>query len=182
MERIPDIKRAREGERRHNVWKHETVDGLERLVVAPVGSCVQLLADSLEVLSEPYDLLYVLVVPRCVNQPGRYQAKRRLSRTEVRSFLETHQAFLDQDGRHNVWVASEGDRAQVVYDRHNRLYMYGQLERMRRFLEERAFVIGPTDVMVPHAHHYLEEFDAEETSILSERDWYVSALHGEDEA
>ena len=57
-----------------NTWLREKTSGPDRLVIAPKSHQTQLLEQLLGCLPEPYLLLYVLVVPRGIGEPGRYES------------------------------------------------------------------------------------------------------------
>ena len=87
-----------------NEWAIEKTTGPARLIIGPARDHVNLLRDLLQVMKEPFDLLYVLVVPRSEDAPGRYQTPFPLSREDILAFLHRFQHFLESDGRHHLWL------------------------------------------------------------------------------
>lgn len=85
-------------------WAIEELGKTERLVIAPPRETIHVLKALLNLLPEPLWLLYVLVVPRGEGASGRYQSPHPLSREDVTDFLATFEAFLERDGRHNLWI------------------------------------------------------------------------------
>jgi hypothetical protein len=71
-------------------------------------------------LTEPFLLLYVLVVPRGKSEPVRYQSEP-VNTEELDRFLHRYQDFLEGDARHNLWIRSSDD-GMLVFDRHNIIY------------------------------------------------------------
>ena len=51
-------------------------------------------------------MLYVLLVSRCGQEPGRYQSEPFYGHDEAEVFLKNNRAFFENDGRHNVWLAA----------------------------------------------------------------------------
>lgn len=153
-------------------------DGAERLVVGvPNGSDIfRLLAQR---LSPPYDLLYVLHTSRGEGEEGRYQSPP-LGSEGFADFCNRFAAFLSGDARHDLWLRSEADQATLVWDRHNLLYVYGPLERLRKWLVEAGFASGGTDADFLHMHHYRAEFDRDAAALLDVLDWTFSPLRPED--
>jgi len=141
----------------------------ESIVVAVTGSGIDLILNLTEITPEPYGILYVLVVP-CGSQSGRYQLKEWLDRSSLISYLERYRAFLEGDGRHNLWVKC-GDDSLIVYDSHEVIYLYGDLDRFCTVLESLGYSQGEVRIDFPHEHHYNSEFDSEERSIADSADY-----------
>ena len=79
-------------------------------------------------MPEPFFVLYVLVVSRKEeNETARYQSGE-VSRAEVQAFLERFEDYLENDGRHHIWIHSPESSATLVYDNHDVIYCYGPLE------------------------------------------------------
>ncbi len=163
------------------VVHHENEGGPNgRLVMAPARGQVALVQRLVSCLPEPLRLLYVLVVPRGTNVlPGRYEAPE-LSRVETTDVLAEFSSFLEQDGRHHLWVASPG-HGTIVYDRHNLIYAYGPLECYERQAIQQGLHAGRPEVPSPHWHAYHPEFDASQHALLQRFDWVRSALRESDD-
>ncbi len=155
-------------------------DVAERLIAGVPHSDPNVFARFIECMEPPYYLLYVLHTPRGEGLPGRYQSPS-LSLPEVKEFLARFAAFLSADARFDLWAHSPREEATVVWDRHDRLFGYGPLERYARMLESMGFCHGQPEIPDPHMHHYREEFDAVAKDVLTAFDWRHSPLQPEDE-
>ncbi len=133
-------------------------------------------------MKEPFGVLYMLVVPRDETPPGRFQSPELLSREQCLSFLHDFREFLEQDGRHNLWVAAADQSSLIVYDRHNVLYAYGPLAKFEEILRGNGFTENKeVRFPSPHTHHYHAVFDGQGTQLLTYWDWKVSPLRPSDE-
>lgn len=165
-----------------NVFAFEQTSGPDRLVIAPSANHVSILIDLLQLMPEPLGILYVLVVPRGGNEAGRYQTANPVSKQQAEEFLKSFRKYLENDGRHNIWVASMSGSDQLVYDRHNVIYAYGPLPKyenvlLGRGLEKVEFVHFPS----PHTHNYHAAFDQDELDLLRHWRWKRSPLRESDE-
>jgi hypothetical protein len=131
-------------------------------------------------LKPPYFLLYVLHTPRGEGEPGRYQSPE-MSAADFHAFLARFGAYLANDGRFDIWLHSPAENATIVWDRHNRLFAYGPLDRFAAALRTVGFAERSCDVLGPHQHHYRAEYDADAAALLAWHDWRYSPLHPEDE-
>ena len=121
-----------------DVWAtEETTGGGSRLVIAPAQGQTDLLAAFLQDMNGPFWVLYVLVIPRGSGEPGRYQSPEPQTASAVGTFLNEFSGFLETDGRHNLWIASEsGSRCSS---------MTATISSMRRppgLLEARSYSSG----------------------------------------
>src|SRR5687767_2206433 len=89
-----------------NIWTQQATTGPDRLVIAPASGHVALMRKLMDILPEPFGILYVLLVPRGGGEAGRYQCPAPCSRADVDAFLTRFQEFFETDGRHHVWVMS----------------------------------------------------------------------------
>jgi hypothetical protein len=154
---------------------------VERLVIAPGAAPVTLLRELLPLLPEPFWVLYVLITPRGETPAGRYQSATPRSREEVIALLDRFENYLATDGRHNLWLAAPPS-GQLVFDRHEVIYAYGPITEMIARLKEKDFPeVDMIRVPVPHSHHFHEDFDSEETAILSHWEWIQSKLQETDD-
>src|SRR5262245_23861480 len=154
-----------------DVWELERTTGPPRLVVAPSGSHLDCMIDLSRELREPFGILFVLVVSRCGNAPGRYQSPEPTSREETETFLRQHADFFQSDGRSHLWLMSLPDGATIVYDNHDVLYAYGPLDAYVRVLERRGLRRGQVCFPVPHTHCYNPHHDAGEQAVLATWAW-----------
>lgn len=165
-----------------DIFAFEQTSGPERLVIAPSTNHISILIDLLQPLSEPLGILYILVVPRGGSETGRYQTADPISKQQAEELLKTFRAYLENDGRNDIWVASMSGPGQLVYDRHNVIYAYGPLPEYEKVLLELGlkkaeFVRFPA----PHIHNYHEAFDEDELSLLRYWSWKRSPLRETDD-
>lgn len=160
-----------------NTWAEEKTSGPDRLAIAPRASYIAALARLVESMPAPSWVLYVLVVPRGGCEAGRYQSAELHSTGDVQRFLGEFKDFLEQDGRHHLWIRSVSGAAMLVYDRHNLIYAYGLLAEFEAILSEIGLGKSKTlRIPDPHVHHYNEGFDAEERRVLEYWEWNRSPL------
>jgi hypothetical protein len=166
-----------------NVWANqETTGGGSRLVIAPAGNQIDLLVRLTQAMSGPLWLLYVLVVPRGKGESGRYQIPDPQDGEMIRSLLRDFKSFLELDGRHNVWIASESGLEQLIYDRHNVIYAYGPASKWHPTLSQAGLSeVASISFPSPHSHHYHATLDGEEQRILASQDWHHTPLTSSDE-
>ena len=165
-----------------DIWVREKTTGPDRLAIAPREKQTELLIDLMSAMDGPFGILYVLVVPRGEGMSGRYQSPEPLNADQVQSFLNRFRRFLEEDGRHSLWIASVSSPSMLVYDRHNVIYAYGDLERFKQVLlshslEERESVNLPD----PHIHRYHAAYDELAKEMLCYCDWIFSELRDSDE-
>lgn len=166
-----------------DVWAaEETTGGGRRLMIAPLNGQTKVLAALLNSMTGPLWVLYVLVVPRGRGEPGRYQCRAPQTASAVETFLSEFSKFLERDGRHNLWIASESGSETLIYDRHNVIYAYGPLTSRRLILATKGFHEVP-DIRLPspHSHHYHANLDPEEARLLAYWDWHRTPLKESDE-
>lgn len=128
----------------------------------------------------PYTLLYVLHTPRGEGAAGRYVGPD-LGRDELKSFILRFRTYLQADARFDLWAYSAADESTVVWDRHNLLFAYGNLDVFANQLRALGFVEGDVTVPSPHQHHYREEFDSDAAAILGALPWQYTELEPEDQ-
>lgn len=128
----------------------------------------------------PYFLLYVLHTPRGEGEAGRYQSPS-LEQQDVHTFLDRFGAYLQSDGRYDLWVHSPADNATLVWDRHNLIFAYGSLPTFADALRALGFAEGEPRIDFPHEHHYRAEFDGDAAAVLNFCKWSYSPLRPEDE-
>jgi hypothetical protein len=125
-------------------------------------------------------VLYVLVVSRSGHTEGRYQVPEPLSYEELELILYTFREFFEQDGRHHLWVSSASDEGFFVFDNHNVIYAYGDLDAYEAHLESAGFGQGTLDMPVPHSHHYHFQFDDAEDEVIGYWQWKKFPLQPQD--
>lgn len=162
-------------------WERQRTTGPERLCIAPRSNQIELLEKLSEEFKGPFGVLYVLVVPRGSGAAGRYQHSVPMERTVLKSFLGRYRQFLELDSRHHLWVADVSSDDQLIYDRHNLIYAYGNLPHYEGVLRAEGLRERQVVVPAPHVHHYHSEFDEDERSILEEYEWIFSPLRPQDD-
>jgi hypothetical protein len=165
-----------------NAWAIEETSAGSRLAIAPASDQVDLLIRLIEAMPEPFGVLYLLVVPRGGGEPGRYQSPEPQTRDSVERFLRKFRTFLENDGRHHLWIASVSSPAMLVFDRHNLIYGYGPLEEFETILSEIGLGKSPSvQLPSPHVHHYNEHFDKDEHMVLVHWRWLRTPLRDVDD-
>jgi hypothetical protein len=164
-----------------NVWARERTSGPERLAIAPAAQHINILRTLLDLIPEPFHVLYVLAISRGGGEPGRYQSSTPKTKADVDMFLSTFVEFLELDARHRLWIKSVSTNDLLVYEQHNLIYVYGELGRMPVGLE--AFGLKETDsihIPVPHTHKYNERFDFDQEKVLDYWEWQQSPIQDSD--
>jgi hypothetical protein len=151
----------------------------------PRSGQIDALLRLVEIVPEPIHLLYVLIVPREPHhQSGRYQSPEPVTQDETRTFLHRLKDFLEQDGRHNLWLRSAISSAMLVFDRHHLIYACGPLDEFRQKAEDLGLVEVPPSLMplpAPHSHHYHAQFDSDENRMMDMWPWHQTPLRDDDE-
>ncbi len=163
-----------------NTYDLERTSTYQRLCVGVQSDHGRLVLEMAQLLSPPYYVLYVLHTSRRDNELARYQSPA-LSYDQLLAFFTTFQDFLASDGRHDLWIHGVGDRATVVWDRHNLIYVYGPLDKIKGLLIGRGFTKAAPHIPVPHSHNYHSEYDESEDRIIRYLAWTKIPLRPEDE-
>ena len=164
----------------NDIWEREKTSGPWRLVIAPATDHIEWMIALASVLPEPFNILYILQVPRGVGEAGRYQSAEPVSREEMETFLRRFRAFLETDGRHEIWIYSTIASATIVYSAHNVLYAYGDLKEYEELLTQRGFHESEVRFPDPHSHSYHVEFDEDERDLLKWWEWIQTPLSEQD--
>jgi hypothetical protein len=166
-----------------DVWAVEELLGTKRLVIAPKSGTLDILERLIEMMPEPFWLLYVLVVPRGEGGAGRYQTSEPQTLEQVRRFLHEFQAFLEADGRQNLWIRSDSSSTTLINDRHGLIYGYGLLHDWEVILKQTGLSEVPSasiKIPDPHSHHYHASLDVEASRLLAYLEWHHTPLRDED--
>ena len=83
-------------------WYLEDNPNYRRITIAPRDNHVRIMLDLLKEIKPPYWILYVLVIPRSDNKPGRYQCARPLSFEEISTLVIKFSEYFVKDGRHHI--------------------------------------------------------------------------------
>ncbi len=164
-----------------NVYSREQTTGPERLVIAPREAHIDILIDLAATWQSDYWLLYILLVSRCGKEPSRYQSPAELDFEKLKEFLTEFGSFLSTDGRHHFWIGSTQNEGMLIYDQHDVIYAYGNLDEYEARLVRRGLTIGEVSFPAPHLHCYNQENDEHEIGLLNYFDWMQSPLQDGDE-
>ncbi|MFT3995291.1 MAG: hypothetical protein QM660_13340 [Dysgonomonas sp.] len=154
-------------------------DEENRLKIAADADQVNLLLYLANCLNPPYYILYVLVVSRLSNKLGRYQSPLFETKDELTAFLYEFKSYLETDARHHLWIGTIDNSGLLVYDQHNVIYAYGNLDSYKLILNKNGYTEKPFDFPVPHVHNYHQENDIFEEKILNTLDWQIFPLDEE---
>ena len=165
----------------HAFRTEDDSQGPARLVAAPDRDQIGLLIELSRTLPEPFIIVYVLLSMRTLRPPGRYQSTRPVSRADLEAFLGTYRDFLEQDGRHHLWIGSAEEPSTLVYDQHEVLYLYGRLDAYATVLRSAGMDEGPVVLPPEHRHDSFDEFDATEQRLMSHLAWTWNPLEPEDD-
>ncbi|MGH7025157.1 MAG: hypothetical protein ACREEB_16430 [Caulobacteraceae bacterium] len=158
-----------------------TSTGAERLLIAVPTELPDLFLQLARILPAPSLVLYILHTPRGEGEPGRYQSPE-LSWDQIQAFIVRYGAYLAGDARHDVWIYSPDSGLQLIWDRHNYMFVEGQpLDNAVAVLASLGFSEAHIDRMGDHVHHYRHEFDRDAAELLAEFDWLRTPLRPEDE-
>ena len=172
--------RAAVWERGTTTWPGAKGGTPARLSIGAGRGGVSLLLDLARGRAQRWWVLYVLTTPRGDHALGRYESGVH-DWPDVEAFFRRFADFLEGDGRHQVWLASEDETCLLVFEQHDILYAYGDLDGYERLLRERGFRPGEVAIPVPHFHHYRDLFDPDEDAVLGWWDWRRSDLREADD-
>lgn len=165
-----------------DVYRIEPTTAAPRLIVGPAKNHVELLLSLAQLWREQFWVLYVLLVPRSgKREAGRYQSPGPLSFEGVAAFSRRFHRFFEGDARHHLWISSASGFGLLVYDQHNWIYAYGDLDTYIELLKSRGFVEGEINLPSPHAHYYNEHFDEAEDEVMDYWQWKYFPLQEQDE-
>ena len=154
-----------------NLFEIRKTTGPAQLVIAPAMNHIDLMIELARALPEPFCILYVLKVSRTGAVAGRYQSPVPLDRPVAESFLLEYKDFFENDGRHHVWLLARPDFHGIIYDNHNVLYAYGQIEKFCDILLAKGLSEGKVKFPVPHRHCYNPEYDDMEEQVFAHWEW-----------
>lgn len=164
-----------------NIWQRETYPEFSRLLIGSEQQEMRRMLELCRPLDGPFGILYVLLVSRAGNEPARYQSPVPLEYDDLELFLYTFQEYFEQDGRHTIWVLSLSGDGQFIFDQHNYIFAYGDIDRMASYLTAEGYAEGRISVPYPHSHHYHVQFDDAEVQVLNYWRWLKSPLEPSDD-
>ena len=154
----------------------------ERLVIGPSSEQIETMLGLARAWpTQQFYVLYVLLVPHSGAEPGRYQSPLIESFEDLQVFFYTHKSFLESDARHHIWIGSPSNDGLLVYDQHNVIFAYGDLDCCERILASRGFKQDEFWFPSPHAHSYDATNDPQEEELLRYFPWHHSPLQKGDE-
>lgn len=154
-----------------NTYEIEKTISYQRIKIGPSSDQIDLILKLSETMKPPFFILYVLVIKRLNNNPGRYQSSLIEDREELISFLHQYREFFESDGRHHIWLSSIDDSGMLIYDQHNVIYAYGNSKKYTAILKEQGFKEQITSFPAPHVHFYHPDNDKFEEELLRSEDW-----------
>ncbi len=143
------------------------------LVVAPDRGHIDLLLNLAGSLAPPFTLQYVLLVPQS-REDGRYELTKPLAIHDLLELFARYREFFEEDGRHHLRVSASG--VTLVYDQHNVLYLFGEIDRFADLLTSHGFTEGEVVLPSPHTHHYHEKYDVLVEDLMTRYEWKRSPL------
>jgi hypothetical protein len=164
-----------------NIYEIEQTTANKRLQIGPTGNQIDLILQLADNLNPPYFILYVLVVTRLGNEYGRYESPTIDTKEELTDFLIQYKEYLETDGRHHIWIGTYDNSGLLIYDQHNVIFAYGQLENFISILTLNSFKEQEFTFPAPHIHNFYEDNDVYEERILKHWDWDISPLAENDE-
>ena len=165
-----------------NIFFRQPCGDSERLVIGPNSKQINLL-DSLsaEFESQEYYLLYILLLSHSGRSPGRYQSPVIPNHDDLQLFIWTFQTFFENDGRHHLWIASPNSSDLLVYDQHDVIFGYGNLNGFENVLTNNEFTNTEFWFPSPHAHGYDPANAKIEDELIDYFDWQYFELQPGDE-
>jgi hypothetical protein len=164
-----------------NIWQREEYPGWSRLVIGAREREIPLILELCRDMRGSFEVLYVLIGPRTGHVPGGYQNPEPIAYDTLELFLYNFQEYLEQDGRHHLWVMSRNNDGQFIFDNHNVVYAYGDLPRHESHLDAMGFVPGQVVIPSPHSHLYHQEFDSAEDELMKYWSWIKFSLEPSDD-
>lgn len=155
-----------------NIFQSENTS----IKIGPTNKHISLMLELVDYLEPPYYILYVLLVSRLGQEPGRYQSPLFETKQELQEFLLEFKEFFETDGRHHIWIGTINNSGLLVYDQHNVIYAYGPINQFKMTLKNHGFKEQSFSFPLPHCHHYHEDNDKIEKGVLEYLDWVYFPL------
>jgi hypothetical protein len=164
-----------------NVYFREKLSVGERLTIGPSSNHVNLMLSLAKTLPiQQFVILYVSLLSHTGKESGRYQSPFLESFSELEQFFLKFKQFFETDGRHHVWIGSPANNGTMVYDQHNVIFAYGDLNVYKELLDTNGFVNREFRFPAPHSHHYHTENIKYEEDLFNYFAWIYSPLQSED--
>lgn len=154
----------------------------ERLVIGPTSNQVKLLDELAAIFpAQRYYILYILLLSHAGRAPGRYQSPLIDCHEELQLFIWTFQTFFEGDGRHHLWIVSPDSPDLLVYDQHDVIFGYGDLEAFESVLKTHGYEIREFWFPSPHAHGYDPANVNTEDDLMASFEWKFFELQPGDD-
>ena len=164
------------------IYFREPCGDSERLVLGASKKQIALLDKlSASFPSEQTYALYVLLVSHLGHSRGRYQSPLFQTHEDLQVFLYTFQEYFESDGRHHLWIGTPDGSAMLVFDQHDVIFAYGDLNTYEKILIKEGYTPKEFWFPSPHGHSYNPENDKYEDEIIGHFDWVRTDLQGRDE-
>jgi len=164
-----------------NLYQKEDYPNFSRLLIGCKSKEIPLILELCKEMEGPFGILHVLLVSRLGKKSGRYQSPNPISYEDLELFLYEHQEYFEQDGRQHLWVSSVSGEGQFIFDNHNYIYAYGNIDSYIAALKNIGFTAGEVHIPAPHCHNYHSEFDSEEEAVNNAFEWIYSPLQEGDD-
>lgn len=165
-----------------NVFFRQPCGDSERLVIGPTDGHVQLLGSLASAFkSHEFYVLYVLLLSHSERSPGRYQSPIISGHDELQRFVNCFRDFFENDGRHHLWIASPTSSDLLVYDHHEVIYAYGNLDSFENVVTSKDFRNSEFWFPSPHSHGYEPANATSEDELIDYFDWQYFELQPGDE-
>ncbi|MGB4775802.1 MAG: hypothetical protein WBP45_11560 [Daejeonella sp.] len=79
-----------------NVYTLQKTTANNRLQIGATNNQIDLILKLVDNLNPPYFILYILLISRLDNQPGRYESPQIETKEDLKVFLEQYKEFLKQ--------------------------------------------------------------------------------------
>ena len=154
-----------------------------RLIVTPDKNHIKLMLNLFagENKNHSYSIVYFLLNGRKDAQ-GKYQASKALSWVGLENFCVKYSDYFETDARHNFGIRDIETKDTVIYDNHNVLYVFGNLEEKIKILEGNGYKkAGKIVIPKPHTHFFNDDNDDIENDLLRNNEWIFTPVKIEDE-
>jgi len=149
-----------------------------RLIVTPDKDHVKMMLTLLDGANKNhgYSLAYFLVGDS-INNAKKYDAVKAFNWDELETFCKKYSDYLETDARHNFGIRDNETKDTVIYDNHNILHVFGNLEAKIKILENNGYkkvekIVRPKE----YGLFYHPENDAIEKELINKNDWKVTSV------
>jgi hypothetical protein len=97
------------------------------------------------------------------------------------AFLKKFKEYFETDCRFHLWVGTADNSGTLVFDHHNVLIAYGQIDKYIHVLKQEGYRKHKFSLPAPHVHQYYPDNDKYEDSIINCCDWRHFPLADDDE-